>query len=172
WLWPRAAWPCRRFLPRRRRRGVGRPARVDLEHDPPLEHPTDPRHWVDDPDVLLVHVTPYNALMWDAGRTPTRVIDHGVFMPEGVRYTGEVERGIVVVNRRRRPERLRRPGRQFSRRAVRRARALFTWSRVARVYEEVVGRAPARRARPALPRPAPLVAAPVRGRPVAAEART
>src|SRR5262249_22926405 len=44
------------------------------------------------------HVTPFNNLMWDSGRTPTRVIDHGVVVPEGVRYTGELERGIVVVN--------------------------------------------------------------------------
>src|SRR4051794_16537061 len=72
--------------------------RISLEHDPPQQHPTDTRHWVDDPDVLLVHVTPFNALMWDSGRTPTRVIDHGVFIPEGVRYTGEIERGLVVVN--------------------------------------------------------------------------
>ncbi|MFP3344721.1 hypothetical protein R0J87_19785, partial [Halomonas sp. SIMBA_159] len=26
------------------------------------------------------------------------VIEHGVVVPEGVRYTGELERGIVVVN--------------------------------------------------------------------------
>jgi glycosyltransferase involved in cell wall biosynthesis len=72
--------------------------RVYLEHDPPQGHPTDTRHWFDDPGGLLVHVTPFNALMWDSGRTPTRVIDHGVIVPEGVRYTGELERGVVVVN--------------------------------------------------------------------------
>jgi hypothetical protein len=76
--------------------------RIYLEHDPPQEHPTNTRHWVDDPGTLLVHVTPFNALMWDGGRTPARVIDHGVFVPEGVRYSGEVERGIVVVNHLRR----------------------------------------------------------------------
>ena len=32
--------------------------------------------------------------MWDSGRTPTTVvIDHGVIVREGVRYTGELERG-------------------------------------------------------------------------------
>src|SRR5690349_6259155 len=72
--------------------------RIYLEHDPPREHPTDTRHPVDDPDVLLVHVTHFNNLMWDSNRTPTRVIDHGVVVPEGVRYTGELERGLVVVN--------------------------------------------------------------------------
>ncbi len=72
--------------------------RIYLEHDPPREHPTDTRHVVDDPDVLLVHVTPFNNLMWDSNRTPTRVIDHGVIIPKGVAYSGEFERGIVVVN--------------------------------------------------------------------------
>ncbi|MFL5244223.1 MAG: glycosyltransferase [Gemmataceae bacterium] len=72
--------------------------RIYLEHDPPRQHPTDTRHTVDDPDVLLVHVTAFNDLMWDSGRTPTRVIDHGVIVPRDVRYTGEIERGLVVVN--------------------------------------------------------------------------
>ncbi|HEX6998741.1 MAG TPA: glycosyltransferase [Gammaproteobacteria bacterium] len=72
--------------------------RIFLEHDPPREHPTDTRHPVDDPDVLLVHVTAFNDLMWNAGRTPTRVIEHGVVVPDSVRYTGELERGIVVAN--------------------------------------------------------------------------
>jgi hypothetical protein len=72
--------------------------RIYLEHDPPLESATQTRHWFDDPGGLLVHVTPFNALMWDSGRTPTRVIDHGVLVPEGVRYSGELARGIVVIN--------------------------------------------------------------------------
>ena len=72
--------------------------RVFLEHDPPRSHPTDTRHPVGDADVLLVHVTPFNALMWDSGRTPTRVIDHGVAVPPDVAYTGELARGVVVVN--------------------------------------------------------------------------
>jgi hypothetical protein len=37
--------------------------RIYLEHDPPREHPTDTRHVVDDPDVLLVHVTHFNNLI-------------------------------------------------------------------------------------------------------------
>jgi hypothetical protein len=72
--------------------------RICIEHDPPLESPTDTRHYVDDPDVLLVHVTPFNALFWDSGRTPTRVIDHGVVVPDNIRYTGELARGIVIIN--------------------------------------------------------------------------
>jgi glycosyltransferase involved in cell wall biosynthesis len=73
-------------------------ARIYLEHDPPREHPTDTRHWVDDPGMLLVHVTHFNRLMWDSNRTPTRVIEHGVFIPDGIRYSGELARGIVVIN--------------------------------------------------------------------------
>ena len=91
--------------------------RVHLEHDPPREHPTDTRHPVDDPDVLLVHVTPFNDLMWDTGRTPTRVIEHGVIVPDGVRYTGELDRGIVVVNH------LRRRGRRLGADVFEQARA-------------------------------------------------
>jgi glycosyltransferase involved in cell wall biosynthesis len=72
--------------------------RIYLEHDPPREHPTDTRHIVDDPNVVLVHVTAFNDLMWDSGRTPTRVIEHGVVVPADVPYTGELERGLVVVN--------------------------------------------------------------------------
>jgi hypothetical protein len=91
--------PAQRALPR-----------IYLEHDPPglppvdtgdvrrPQWPTDVRHPVDDPAVLLVHVTPFNDLMWDSGRTPTRVIEHGVAMPAGVRWRGDVERGLVITN--------------------------------------------------------------------------
>lgn len=71
--------------------------RIYVEHDPPWADATETRHPVDDPDVLLVHVTAFNALMWDNGRTPTSVIEHGVVDP-GVRWTGELERGLVVLN--------------------------------------------------------------------------
>lgn len=72
--------------------------RIYLEHDPPQEHPTNTQHPVDDPNMLLVHVTHFNNLMWDSGRTPTRVIEHGVSVPDGVRYRGDIPRGITVVN--------------------------------------------------------------------------
>lgn len=72
--------------------------RLYLEHDPPREHPTDTQHIVDDPNLLLVHVTHFNNLMWDNNRTPTCVVEHGVVMPEDVQYTGEIEKGIVVTN--------------------------------------------------------------------------
>ena len=72
--------------------------RIYLEHDPPQVHPTDTRHWVDDANTLLVHVTSFNALMWDPGRTPVRVIEHGVKLLAEARYSGTRECGIVVVN--------------------------------------------------------------------------
>ena len=72
--------------------------RVYIEHDPPQEAPFAQRHWVNDRGALLVHVTPFNALMWDSGRTPTRVIEHGVLVPENARFSGRLARGIVVVN--------------------------------------------------------------------------
>ena len=34
--------------------------RIYLEHDPPWQHPTDTKHVVDDPDVVVVHVTHFN----------------------------------------------------------------------------------------------------------------
>lgn len=71
--------------------------KIYLEHDTPRAHPTDMRHPVDDPSILLVHVTHFNALMWDNGKTPTRVIEHGVIVPD-VSYRGELERGLVVIN--------------------------------------------------------------------------
>ena len=72
--------------------------RIDLEHDPPCAHPTDMPHPVDDPTMLLVHVTHFNALMWQCGRTPTAVVEHGVVVPADIRYGGELARGLVIVN--------------------------------------------------------------------------
>jgi hypothetical protein len=72
--------------------------KIYLEHDPPRGNPTDELHPADDDDVLVVHVTPFNALMWRHERSPTRVIEHGVTEPQGVVYRGELPRGIVVVN--------------------------------------------------------------------------
>jgi glycosyltransferase involved in cell wall biosynthesis len=72
--------------------------RIYLEHDPPQESPTNTRHWVDDPNALLVHCTHFNALMWDNGRTPSRVIEHGIRLLSPADYTGERKQGVVVVN--------------------------------------------------------------------------
>ena len=71
--------------------------RLFIEHDPPQEIPTDTRHVVNDPNVTIVHVTHFNQLMWDNGISPTVVIDHGIQIRQ-VQYTGESEKGIVVIN--------------------------------------------------------------------------
>lgn len=70
--------------------------KIYIEHDPPRENPVDTRHIVSDDDTLVVHVTAFNRLMWDT-RAPTRVIDHGVIAPRAG-YTGELARGLVVIN--------------------------------------------------------------------------
>jgi glycosyltransferase involved in cell wall biosynthesis len=72
--------------------------KIYLEHNTPRPHPTDSKHPVDDPDVLLVHVTHFNRLMWDNGRTPTMVIEHSVAIDSEARYVGEREQGITVIN--------------------------------------------------------------------------
>ncbi len=71
--------------------------KIYLEHDPPWGHPTNELHPVKDQNVTLVHVTHFNKLMWQAQVPNVKVIEHGV-MPATVNYSGELERGIVVIN--------------------------------------------------------------------------
>jgi len=47
--------------------------------------------------MLLVHVIDFNRLMGDSNGTPATVIDHGVMVPDNVKYTGEHAKGIVAV---------------------------------------------------------------------------
>jgi hypothetical protein len=83
-------WTCRRP-------GRDLPA-VYLEHNAPHGDVPDTRHPAADRDDLVIcHVTAFNQLFWDTGRTRTTVIDHGIVDP-GRRYTGELERCAVVVN--------------------------------------------------------------------------
>lgn len=72
--------------------------KIYLEHNTPKGHPNEMRHPVDDPNVLMVHVTHFNNLMWDSGRCPTRVIGHAALPRPGLAYIGDLDRGIVVVN--------------------------------------------------------------------------
>jgi glycosyltransferase involved in cell wall biosynthesis len=72
--------------------------KIYLEHNTPRPNAVDTRHPIDDPNVLLVHVTHYNRLMWDNGQTPTMVIEHSVAIDPSIRYRGTIERGITVVN--------------------------------------------------------------------------
>ncbi|WP_229398261.1 glycosyltransferase [Micromonospora okii] len=80
-------------------RRVGRdvPA-VYVEHNTPKGDVPNTRHpMADRDDLLLVHVTHFNALFWDSGVTRTAVVEHGV-VPPAVGWTGELDRLAVVVN--------------------------------------------------------------------------
>jgi hypothetical protein len=77
--------------------GRDRPA-IFCEHNVPCHdipsaaHPlADRNNW------LLMHVTGVNALLWDSGRTPTKMVRHGVPDP-GARYVGDLGRAAFVVN--------------------------------------------------------------------------
>jgi hypothetical protein len=84
-----------------RRPGRDVPA-VYVEHNAPQGRIAEMRHpAADRDDLVLVHVTHFNDLFWDAGSTPTRVIEHGVVDP-GYRYTGELPHAAVVINEARR----------------------------------------------------------------------
>jgi hypothetical protein len=88
-----------------RRPGRDIPA-VYVEHNAPQGRIAEMRHpTADRDDLLLVHVTHFNALFWDAGSTPTRVIEHGIVDP-GERYSGELARGAAVINEARRRARV------------------------------------------------------------------
>jgi len=72
--------------------------RIYLEHDPPRHTPTETKHIVNDPDVVIVHVSNFNKLMWNNQSSKVvKVIEHGVIVPEAT-YKGDLEKGIVVVN--------------------------------------------------------------------------
>ena len=71
---------------------------IYLEHNTPRADVPNTRHAVADrDDVTLVHVTHFNDLFWDAGATPTRVIEHAIVDP-GYRYRGSLRRTAVVIN--------------------------------------------------------------------------
>ncbi len=72
--------------------------RIYLEHNTPKPDAVRTRHPIDDPSMLLVHVTHFNRLMWDSGLTPTMVIEHSVAIDRSVRYRGDLARGITIVN--------------------------------------------------------------------------
>jgi glycosyltransferase involved in cell wall biosynthesis len=79
-----------------------RPPAIYVEHNAPQGRIAEMRHPVADrEDLTLVHVTHFNALFWDAGATPARVIEHGIVDP-GARYTGDLARAAVVINEARR----------------------------------------------------------------------
>ncbi len=71
--------------------------RIYLEHDPPSKHSTDTKHIINNSEVLVVHVTHFNKLMWNNENCNVKVIDHGITQPT-VSYSGELKKGIVVIN--------------------------------------------------------------------------
>jgi hypothetical protein len=80
-----------------RRPGRDVPA-VYVEHNAPQGAVNALRHPVADrPDLVLAHVTHFNDLFWDAGTTPTTVIEHGIVDP-GQRYSGELPHAAVAIN--------------------------------------------------------------------------
>lgn len=88
-----------------RRPGIDLPT-VYVEHNAPQGRIAEMRHpLADRRELTLVHVTHFNDLFWDAGTTPTRVIEHGIVDP-GYRYTGELARSAVVINEARRRARV------------------------------------------------------------------
>ncbi len=77
-------------------------AAVYVEHNTPPGPVGDMRHpLANRDDITVVHVSHFNALFWDSGRAPWRVIEHGVVDP-GHRAHGELPRGIVAINEARR----------------------------------------------------------------------
>ncbi len=72
--------------------------KVFLEHDPPRNHPTDTKHLLYNSSIPLVHVTSFNQLMWDCGRTQTTVIEHGVTMPPNRKTLRQKQKGVIVIN--------------------------------------------------------------------------
>lgn len=86
---------CRQWTDRTPGRDL---AAVYVEHNTPKGPPAQTVHpVVHHPGIELVHVTHFNALFWDGGSTPTRVIEHGVPDP-GNLWTGELGRAAIVCN--------------------------------------------------------------------------
>ena len=85
----------------RRRPGMDVPA-VYVEHNTPRPFAVDSVHpLADRNDIPVVHVTDFNRLMWDNGRAPTVVINHGIADP-GHLYTGEIPAAAAMINEPRR----------------------------------------------------------------------
>ena len=80
-----------------RRPGVDVPA-IYLEHNAPQGRINDmihPAAYRD--DLVIVHVTHFNAVFWDTGTTRARVIEHGIVDP-GYRGPGPGDHAVAVIN--------------------------------------------------------------------------
>ncbi|WP_286149248.1 glycosyltransferase [Mycobacterium sp. IS-1496] len=73
-------------------------AAVFVEHNAPRPFAVDSVHpLADRGDIPVVHVTDFNRLMWDTGKAPTLVVNHGIADP-GLRYTGEIAAAATMIN--------------------------------------------------------------------------
>ncbi len=71
---------------------------IYLEHNTPKPDAVNSQHPFAGRSGLLVHVTRFNALMWDNGEAPVMVIDHAVAIDRTVRYQGDLASGIMIAN--------------------------------------------------------------------------
>jgi Glycosyl transferases group 1 len=79
------------------RAGIDVPA-VHVEHNTPRGDVNDWHHpLADQTRIPIVHVTHFNAAMWDNGRAPVHVVEHGV-LDEGQTWTGQQPRLSMSVN--------------------------------------------------------------------------
>lgn len=82
----------------RRWLGKRRVPALYVEHNAPQGAINAMRHpLADRDDVALVHVTHFNALLWDGGATRSCVIEHGIPDP-GYRYEGSLPRIACAIN--------------------------------------------------------------------------
>jgi glycosyltransferase involved in cell wall biosynthesis len=80
-----------------RRPGVDVPA-VYVEHNTPGGDVPYTRHpLADRTDIPVAHVTAFNAQMWDCGKAPTTVVDHGIVDP-GHQWTGDLPHVGACIN--------------------------------------------------------------------------
>ena len=80
-----------------RRAGIDLPA-VYVEHNTPKPDATGTEHPLAGQNrIPIVHVTHFNAVMWDNGVAPVHVIEHGIPDP-GERYSGMLPRVGCVIN--------------------------------------------------------------------------
>jgi hypothetical protein len=72
---------------------------IYVEHNTPKDGrvPFSRHPMADRDDLVVAHVTHFNALFWDAGATRTAVIEHGI-VPPATRYAGDLERIGVAIN--------------------------------------------------------------------------
>lgn len=80
-----------------RRPGVDVPA-VYVEHNAPRPAAATSVHPLSEQnDIMIIHVTDFNRLMWDNGCATTTIIEHGIADP-GPRYTGSIPAAATMIN--------------------------------------------------------------------------